>query len=164
MHHLIRLQGAVDRAMYDLFKSSLEKIQEGAVYVFISSTGGELEYARKISNLIFSRQTTIQVVGIGYHHVYSSALHIFMACTYRVDYAHTRYLLHLPSSDGSVDGDRGVELAQQEEVEYFTRMTRRPKELIKSLMIQEVYLDSRQAYHLGITNFVLKKESKFLIR
>ncbi len=162
MHNLIRLHGRIDRAMYESFKKRFEAIPEGEyVYLHINSTGGYLDIAWEIEKLIIRRQNELKIVGIGYKNVHSAAIHILLACTFRIGYSNVKYLMHLPKSDGSELGDRVVLKMQNEEIDYFARMLRKSKTLIYQLMQQEIYLTAYQAEMLGILNFKFEKVSKF---
>lgn len=162
MHNLIRLHGRIDGALLEKFSERFFSIPSGqSVYLHFDSNGGDLAKADEMAALISARKHELEIIGIGYEKVHSSAVHAFVACTYRVDYTFTQYLMHLPKSDGSEIGDRSVDIMLENEIEYLASMTGSRKEVIRQLMHQEVRLTSSQAYMLGITNFYLNKISKF---
>lgn len=158
-HYLIRLHGRVDRAMFDRVREKLALVpKESSVFFHINSQGGELQYARLIAQLISmkSRETETETIAIGYGRVDSAAIHIFVSCTFRVAYEHTRFFLHMPFD---MDFPETVMSFQKEEVEYLAHMVGRPVPVIHQLMEQGVDLDLPRAANLGIVNLVISKKT-----
>jgi ATP-dependent protease ClpP protease subunit len=150
--------------MFEKFKDRIETIASGdSIIIHIKSHGGDLESARKVSNLITQIKHNHTIMCVGFGEVHSAALHIFIAGTYRRTYTHTRFLLHSPLSDGSLEGNRDYDRAFKEEVNYFTDMLGVSPLMIEKLMKEGVYLNADQAHYLNITNyFKIDKKSRFV--
>lgn len=152
---LIRLHGPVDRFMFEKVERRLGTVPKGSAVVFhVQSSGGQLLFARKISRLILGTSRDCETVAVGYGRVDSAAAHIFVSCTYRVAYDHTRFFLHLPSD---ALGEHSDNLFQDEEVSYMSRMTRTPEHVMGQLMSQGVSVSVSEAARLGIINFPMEK-------
>lgn len=154
-HHFIRLHDRIDRGAYEKFKDRFMKINDNdVVTIHIRSYGGELLYAQKICDLILSRRNEIEIIGIAYGYVFSSALRILITCTYRIDYVGTKYQLHLPvMQDGLEEETLEIYKVQEQEVDFHACFLNKQKELMRQLFTQGAILNTEHARALGIINF-----------
>jgi len=152
-----RLFGRVDRSMYEALEKKLHTLApETCLVLIFNSSGGDLEYARKMCSLLYriSKEKNITTVGFGYHNVHSAALRVFMQCHYRMGLKGTKYLIHLPEDISYEIDDQDVVRIGNEEIDFFVGMTGASHQMMKQLFFQGVYLNSLEAARLGVTNFI----------
>ncbi len=146
---LFRIHQPITFDFLDVFTKRISKYQkDDMVVLHFDSAGGDILAVQKMIHLLYTLKVT--TIGVAYGRVYSAALPLYVACSYRIAYDTSKFLIHNAYTEKMSVSQIQVSQKEREIFDFIVGRTSLSSEHLYQLAKEDTYLSKTQAVDLGI--------------